>query len=105
MRALSELPNVNVTVSALECVFGMEWAVSEAMPWIEALFESFGAGRIMFGSHRPLCKLSRSFPNPYRAYEKFVERLTEAEQDAVFRKNASAWFFGGRAQGSTASAD
>lgn len=95
MRSLSACPNVRVSVSALECVFGMGWAVADAMPWIDTLFELFGAGRIMFGSHRPICKLSRSFPNPYRAYEEFVERLTASEQDAVFRNNAAEWFFGG----------
>lgn len=106
MQVLSVCPNVNVSVSALECVFGMDWAVADATPWVEALFELFGAGRVMFGSHRPLCKLSRSFPNPYRAYEQFVAGLTESEQDAAFRGNAAAWFFGGRkAQGTTASAD
>lgn len=95
MQALSEYPNVHITVSALECVFGMDWAVADAMPWIATLFEVFGAHRIMFGSHRPLCKLSRSFPNPYRAYDKFVAGLTASEQEAVFRRNAAAWFFGG----------
>ena len=94
MKALSAYPNVHVTVSALECVFGMDWAVADATLWIDSLFELFGVGRIMFGSHRPLCKLSRSFPNPFRAYETFVASLTESEQDAVFRKNAAAWFFG-----------
>ena len=94
MQALTTHPNVHVSVSALECVFGMDWAVADAAPWIDTLFELFGGGRIMFGSHRPLCKLSRTFPNPYRAYEKFVEQLTPSEQDAVFRKNAAAWFFG-----------
>jgi predicted TIM-barrel fold metal-dependent hydrolase len=106
MQALSACPNVNVSVSALECVFGMNWAVADASPWIEALFELFGAGRVMFGSHRPLCKLSRSFPNPYRADEEFVTRLDASEQDAVFRGNAARWFFGGRkSHGSSASAD
>jgi len=95
MQALSTYSNVHVSVSALECVFGMEWAVADASAWIDTLFELFGAGRIMLGSHRPLCKLSRSFPNPYRAYEKFVERLTASEQDSVFRKNAADWFLGG----------
>jgi predicted TIM-barrel fold metal-dependent hydrolase len=95
MQALSAFPNVTITVSVLECVFGMDWAVADAVPWLDAVFELFGAGRIMFGSHRPLCKLSHSFPNPYRAYERFVARLSPAEQDAVFRKNASAWFFAG----------
>jgi predicted TIM-barrel fold metal-dependent hydrolase len=95
MQVLSAFPNVHVAVSALECVFGMDWTVADAAPWIDALFELFGAGRIMFGSHRPLCKLSRSFPNPYRAYEQLVARFSTSEQDAVFRKNASAWFFAG----------
>ena len=95
MQALRAYANVHIAVSALECVFGMDWAVADATPWVDTLFELFGAGRIMFGSHRPLCKLSRSFPNPYRAYEEFVGQLTAAEQDAVFRKNAAAWFFGG----------
>jgi predicted TIM-barrel fold metal-dependent hydrolase len=95
MQALSALPNVRVTVSALECVFGIDWAVADATPWIETLLDVFGVGRIMFGSHRPLCKLSRSFPDPYRAYERFVARLSTSEQDAVFRKNAMAWFFDG----------
>ena len=95
MQALSACPNVHVAVSALECVFGMNWAVTGAAPWIEALLELFGARRIMFGSHRPLCKLSRSFPNPYRAYERLVANLTDLEQDAVFRRNASDWFFNG----------
>lgn len=98
MQALSALSNVRVTVSALECVFGMDWAIAEATPWIETLFELFGTQRVMFGSHRPLCKLSRSFPNAYRAYEKFVAGLSAAEQDLVFGKNAAEWFFGsGRA--------
>lgn len=95
MQALSALSNVDVSVSVLECVFGMDWAVADATPWVGALFDTFGAARIMFGSHRPLCKLSRSFPNPYRAYEKFIASLTESEQDAVFRKNAATWFFEG----------
>src|SRR5262249_22556029 len=86
---------VNVTVSALECVFGMDWAVTDATPWIEVLFELFGAGRIMFGSHRPLCKLSRSFPNSYRAYERCVASLFSHEQAAVFRHDAAAWFLRG----------
>jgi predicted TIM-barrel fold metal-dependent hydrolase len=95
MQALSACPNVNVSVSALECVFGMDWSVADAAPWIDSLFELFGVDRIMFGSHRPLCKLSRSFPNPYRAYDKFVEKLSDSERDAAFRKNAASWFFGG----------
>jgi len=94
LTALSTCPNVHLVVSALECVFGMNWSVAEAQPWIDTLFETFGTRRIMFGSHRPICTLSTTFPDPYRAYDRLTAALSEFEQDAVFRQNAKAWFFG-----------
>jgi len=92
MAALSECPNLRVVVSAMECIFGMRWEVSEVQPWIDQLMDLFGPYRIMFGSHRPICGLCLTYPEPYRAYEAMVAGLSDAEQDAVFRKNAAEWF-------------
>lgn len=93
MKALSTCPNVHVMISAIECVFGMGWSIAEAQPWIDAVIECFGPGRMMFGGHRPICKLSTTFPEPYRAYEVLTAGLSVSEKDAVFRNNAAAWFF------------
>jgi predicted TIM-barrel fold metal-dependent hydrolase len=71
----------------------MNWSIPQAQPWIDTIFELFGPGRTMFGSHRPICKLSSTFPEPYRAHEVLTAKLTASEQDAVFRQNAASWFF------------
>lgn len=93
MAALSECPNVRVVISAIECIFGMHWTISQVQPWIEPLIDLFGPYRIMFGSHRPICGLCSTYPEPYRAYEAMVAGLSDSEQDAVFRSNAAEWFF------------
>jgi predicted TIM-barrel fold metal-dependent hydrolase len=91
---LSTCENVRITISAVECIFGMSWSVQQVEPWVNTVFDLFGPKRIMFGSHHPICGLSRSFPTPYTAYEKLASSLSSAEQDAVFRLNAAEWFFG-----------
>lgn len=94
-RSLKEIAcgqNVRLTISAIECVFGMEWDVAQAQLWIEAVMELFGTERVMFGSHRPISKLARNVARPHAAYKKMTQGLSEAERDAVFRTNAARWF-------------
>ncbi|MEO6828742.1 MAG: amidohydrolase family protein, partial [Acidobacteriaceae bacterium] len=92
LTTLGACPNAHIIVSAIECLFGMSWSVNQVQPWIDTLFEIFGTGRIMFGSHRPICKLSKTFPNSYGAYGVLTAGHSNSEQDAVFRGNAARWF-------------
>jgi predicted TIM-barrel fold metal-dependent hydrolase len=85
--------NVRVSISALECIFGMNWSIEEARPWVEAVFELFGTDRVMFGSHRPISRLAINFQSPYLAYGELTSVLSPSDQDAVFRANAARWFF------------
>ena len=97
MGALAACQNVLVSISALECVFGMSFlAGSEARRWVEPVMEPFGTERVMFGSHRPISLLARKVANPYDIYEEMTRNLSETERDAVFRGNAARWFFGWR---------
>jgi predicted TIM-barrel fold metal-dependent hydrolase len=96
-RSLKEIrscENVRLTISALECVFGMEWKPMTARPWVEAAIELFGTEGVMFGSHRPISRLARSVANPYEVYAEWTRSLSEAERDAIFRGNAARWYWG-----------
>lgn len=93
LREIARSENVRLTISALECVFSVEWQVAQARRWIEAAMELFGTERVMFGSHRPISKLARNVVHPYAAYEQMTRGLSEAERDAVFRANAARWFW------------
>lgn len=91
---LSTCENVRIEISAIECIFGMSWSLQQVEPWVKTVFDLFGPQRTMFGSHHPICGLSRSFPAGYTAYKRMSAGLSSAEQDAVFRLNAAEWFFG-----------
>jgi predicted TIM-barrel fold metal-dependent hydrolase len=95
LQKLSECENVRITISAVEAVFGMDWQVAQVQPWVDTVFELFGTGRVMFGSHRPISRLARNFSSPYKAFQEMTRDLSDAERDAVFRLNAAEWFFGG----------
>ena len=91
----SACANVRIAISGVECIFGMNWSLPEVQTWVQTVFELFGTKRVMFGSHRPICGLSSTFPTPYRAYERMTDGLSLSEEDAVFRLNGADWFFVG----------
>ncbi|MGH9697672.1 MAG: amidohydrolase family protein, partial [Bryobacteraceae bacterium] len=95
LRELSACENIRITISAVEAVFGMHWQVAQVQPWMDTVFELFGAERVMFGSHRPISRLARNFSSPYDAYQEMARGLSQGEQDAVFLLNAAEWFFEG----------
>ena len=95
LREIAACENARLSISALECIFGMDWVAMKARPWVEAAIGLFGTDRVMFGSHRPISKLARKVLQPYALYEEMTRGLSEAEHDAVFRGNAARWFFGG----------
>jgi predicted TIM-barrel fold metal-dependent hydrolase len=93
LAELARRENTRLSISALECIFGMNWSISEAEPWVQTAFDLFGPERVMLGSHRPISLLATSYASPYPAYEKMTANLSSAEQEAVFRLNAAGWFF------------
>jgi len=92
LRDLSRCENIVADISAIECVFGMDWTVDVVSPWILTLIELFGPDRCMFGSHLPIANLSRGFAPLYAAYRQIVSGFSPSEQDRMFRGVAADWF-------------
>ena len=89
---LSRCENVCASISAVECIFGMQWTLEQVSPWIRSLIEMFGPNRCMFGSHMPIAALSVGFERTYTAYQELVADLSESERDRMFRGVAHDWF-------------
>jgi predicted TIM-barrel fold metal-dependent hydrolase len=81
-----------VDISALECVFGMQWSIANAAPWVSAAIDTFGVSRCMFGSRMPIAGLSTGFANLYERYAQFAAPYSENEWDETFFGVASRWF-------------
>jgi predicted TIM-barrel fold metal-dependent hydrolase len=92
MLALGRCDNTCASISAVECIFGLDWSEAEVGPWILALIEAFGPARCMFGSHLPIDQLSYGFEKLYDAYERIASGFSYDEKDAMFRGTAAAWF-------------
>ncbi|WP_131783604.1 amidohydrolase family protein [Legionella gresilensis] len=90
--SIAKNANVCFEISAIECIFGMNWKVEQIKPWILTAIEIFGINRCMFGSHMPIAKLSRSFEQLYTAYEDILVNFTIHEKNEIFYNVAAKWF-------------
>jgi predicted TIM-barrel fold metal-dependent hydrolase len=96
LRRLAACPNVSITVSALECIFGMNWQTDQAQPWVDTVFELFGTDRVMFGSHSPIAALAANVSSPYATCLRLTAALSAEQRQAVFHDNAWEWYFNPR---------
>jgi predicted TIM-barrel fold metal-dependent hydrolase len=93
LRRLAVLPNTRITISALECVFGMNWRPLEAQRWVDTVIDLFGVNRVMVGSHTPLSSLARHVQSPYAAYLELTAGLSAQDRRAIFHDTARDWYF------------
>lgn len=87
MKHLAQAPNVVVKISGL----GMadhNWTVESIRSWVEATIEAFGVERCMFASNWPVDRLYSDYGTVVDAYRTITSAYSQAEQDALFWKNA-----------------
>ncbi len=89
---LSRCDNICIDISAIECIFGMDWNLEQVKPWVLTAIDIFGAKRCMFGSHMPIAKLSCSFTDLYSAYEQMIDGCSDSEKEDLLYNVAKQWF-------------
>lgn len=92
MAALSRCENAVASISAVECIFGLDWDRDIAVDWISTVVELFGADRCMFGSHLPIDGLSYGFDRLYRAYDRVLAGCSADERQAAYGGTARRWY-------------
>ncbi|MDE1181594.1 amidohydrolase family protein [Paraburkholderia sp.] len=87
MRTLAACPNVAVKIGG----FGMldhRWSVESIRPYVLETIDTFGVERAMFASNFPVDRLFSTYEDVWRAYAAIVADMSDAEKDALFRRNA-----------------
>jgi L-fuconolactonase len=86
---LAARPNVSCKVSGLVTEAGAGWRPEQVAPYVDVLIESFGPGRLMFGSDWPVCTVAASYAEVLGlATELLSRRLSPDELDAVLTGTA-----------------
>lgn len=88
--ALAAKPNVSCKLSGLvtEADHG-GWTREQLTPYMDAVLEAFGPGRLMFGSDWPVCTLASTYERWHRLVEEWAAPLSGDERAALFGGTAA----------------
>jgi L-fuconolactonase len=89
ITGLAARPNVACKVSGLVTEAAAGWRPEQFVPYVDTLVESFGPGRLMFGSDWPVCLLAATYAQVLSLATGLLSRqLSPAEVDAVLAATA-----------------
>lgn len=88
MRLLAQQPQISVKISGLGMLV-KDWTAGAADDVIQETIEIFGIDRCMFASNYPIERVTSTFSDTYRAFERAISRRTADEQRKLFCENAA----------------
>ena len=65
------------------------WTVADLRPYADALLDSFGPERVMYGSDWPVCLLAAPYSAVFAAAEELTAQLSPTERADVFGRSAA----------------
>lgn len=93
MRTLAQHPNVWCKVSGLVTEADWRrWQPDDLRPYLDVVFEAFGADRLMFGSDWPVCLLAASYSRVVELIEHYARHLSAADREQLFGGTAMRFY-------------
>lgn len=89
IRGLAAFPNVFCKVSGL--VTEADWAnwkVEEIVPYLDVVFDAFGANRLMMGSDWPVCLVAASYERTLSVTTNYIDRYSAESRAGILGGNA-----------------
>lgn len=93
LRRLAAFPNVFCKVSGMVTEADWQtWQATDFRPYLDVVFEAFGAQRIMFGSDWPVCTVAASYEAVTALLSDYVQSLSPSERSAVWGATARRFY-------------
>ncbi|HEY9534501.1 MAG TPA: amidohydrolase family protein [Mucilaginibacter sp.] len=93
MRAIARNQNVSCKLSGMVTEADWKnWKPEDFTPYIDVIFEAFGAGRVMYGSDWPVCRVAATYGEMLSIPEAYVSKLSTDEQDKFWGGNAVKFY-------------
>ena len=68
------------------------WKPEDLKPYLDVVFEAFGADRLMFGSDWPGCLVAASYRQVKQLIEDYVKGYSQADKDKIFGGTAARFY-------------
>jgi L-fuconolactonase len=93
IRQLAQHENVYCKVSGMvtEAVW-KGWKKTDFAPYLDIIFDCFGAERLMFGSDWPVCTLSATYAEVVGIVSDYILKLSEDEQARIMGINSIQFY-------------
>lgn len=93
MQDVAKCDNVYCKISGLvtEADYNA-WSYAQLQPYMDWVFQHFGAERLMFGSDWPVCLVAAEYEQVKNIAKTYVEKLSAVEQDQFWWKNATDFY-------------
>jgi L-fuconolactonase len=93
MAAMATFKNVYCKLSGMvtEATW-KSWKAEDFEPYLDEVFEFFGADRLMYGSDWPVCLVAASYHDQLSVVREYASRLSSSEKQMVFSDNAKRFY-------------
>lgn len=93
IRAIAVNPNVYCKISGMITEADwQQWKEADFRPYLDVVFEAFGADRLMFGSDWPVCLVAASYGQAKDIVANYARDLSQSEKEKIFGVNASRFY-------------
>ena len=93
IQTLARFPNVYCKISGMVTEADWRnWKQADFKPYLDAVVESFGIKRIMFGSDWPVCLVAATYSQMMKILKDYFFAFTQNEQDLFFGANATQFY-------------
>jgi L-fuconolactonase len=93
VRAIAAHPNVFCKLSGIVTEADWRnWSADDCKPYLDVVFEAFGADRLMFGSDWPVCLLAGTYRQMKDLIADYTHQLAAADRDKIFGLNAARFY-------------
>jgi L-fuconolactonase len=93
IRAIAQNPRVYCKLSGLITEADWRaWHADDFKPYLDIVFDAFGADRLMFGSDWPVCLLAGTYAQVKGLIEDYARGFTNSEREKIFGENAARFY-------------
>jgi len=93
MRAIAANQNVYCKISGMVTEADWRrWKEADFKPYLDIVFEAFGADRLMFGSDWPVCLVAAGYGQVKDIVAHYTRDLSESEKEKIFGLNAARFY-------------
>lgn len=93
MKHIASFENVYCKLSGMITEADLKnWKKEDIFPYMDKVFEFFGAERLIFGTDWPVCKLAGDYDVVCGLVDDYLNKLSVREQELVWGKNAEQFY-------------